>query len=150
MSSSTVLERILALIRKLRAEEPPITTGTGPYRTQSIDHLASDMELVSFIRHHGEGDKDLAVSAIRRIANNLRVQILAMDPDLPPYIRIAALGKLGPSADSLRIMIARTDHDPAVAIVAIQTLHDRTRVKDAYGSVHDVVNLFLRTKYALA
>lgn len=70
------------------------------------------------------------------------LRALAVNPDQPPLVRIDALERLDASGDDMRILIARSDHDPAVAIVALQTLIDQSRLHEARDAVHDIVRLY--------
>jgi|GEM_PF-6592354 len=105
--------------------------------------LNSDAECIAVIRRYMDYE-DLALRAVAKIKSPMRIATLALDPDIQPYIRIAALARLG-SDDDMRIRIARGDHDPAVAISALQTLVDKRRIKEAIDSKHDVVKLYATT-----
>ncbi|QQR60893.1 hypothetical protein IPH19_00255 [Candidatus Uhrbacteria bacterium] len=119
-------------------ESEKTETGIRP----NVEGLKDDSDIIAFIRKHSE-HKDIVIKAIARIRNQLRLQLIALDPDQVPYIRVAALGHIDSTGDDLRILIARSDRDPAVCIVAIQTLHDRRRAQEARDTIHDVVRLFL-------
>lgn len=113
--------------------------------TPNANLLNTDAECISFIRRFMDKE-DAALHAVSKIKSPMRIATLALDPDLQPYIRIAALGRLG-SDDDMRIRIARSDHDPAVAIAALLTLNDKNRIKEAHDAKHDVVRLYASTTY---
>lgn len=119
-------------------ESKKTETGIRP----KIDTLKDDSDIIAFIRKYSE-HQDIVIKAIARIRNQLRLQLIALDPSQVPYIRVAALGRIDSTGDDLRILIARSDHDPAVCIVAIQTLYNRKRAPEARDTIHDVVKLFI-------
>lgn len=142
MGLLNVFHALRRLIRAYRAPElAPESTQTGI--RPNLDSLKDDADCITFIRKYSEHE-DLVVRAVTKIKNLVRLATLALDPDLPPYIRIAAMGRLGAN-DDVRIRIARSDHDPAVAISALQTLLDKTRVKEASDAKHEVVRLYAMT-----
>jgi hypothetical protein len=134
----TRLRRIIRDSVEPFPESEKTETGIRP----KVEGLKDDSEIVAFIRKYSDHE-DVVIKAVGKIRNQLRLQVIALDPDLLPYIRIAALGRLDSSGDDPRIRIARSDRDPAVCIVAIQTLHDRRRAQEARDTIHDVVRLFL-------
>ncbi|MCC7522887.1 hypothetical protein IT407_03755 [Candidatus Uhrbacteria bacterium] len=143
MSSQSVLDRILELVRHFRPERP-VSKPIPREDSISGERLKSDDELVEYVRAHASEEGDGVFRAIRMIRSQDCLVTLAIDPDQPPYVRIASLNHLGSAADSVRIMIARTDHDPAVAISALQTLIDRRRAHEAVDTKHDDVKHYIR------
>lgn len=136
-----LLSRLRRLIRDSvdpYPESEKTETGIRP----KIDGLKDDGEIIAFVMKYSEHE-DVVIKAIAKIRNQLRLQVIALDPDLLPYIRIAALEHLNSTGDDIRIRIARTDRDPGVCVVAIQTLHRKSRATEARDSVHDVVRLFI-------
>lgn len=138
--------KVWSLFRRLRRlfRESPADFYTDSERSgirKKLDQITDDSELIAYIRRHAATESD-AVDAIKRVRNPLRVQLLALDPDLDPFIRIAALNILDASCDDVRIRIARSDHDPAVAIVALQTLSAKHRLREASDAKHDIVRLY--------
>lgn len=119
-------------------ESEKTETGIRP----NVEGLKDDSDIIAFIRKHSE-HKDIVIKAIARIRNQLRLQLIALDPDQVPYIRVAALGHIDSTGDDLRILIARSDHDPDVCIVAIQTLCDKRRAAEASDTIHGMVKLHL-------
>jgi len=113
--------------------------------TPNVNFLNTDAECISFIRRFMDKE-DAVLHAVSKIKSPMRIATLALDPDLQPFIRIAALGRLGPD-DDMRIRIARSDHDPAVAIAALLTLINKKRIKEAHDAKHDVVRLYASTTY---
>jgi hypothetical protein len=131
--------RLRKLIRGFDALElAPESTQTGIRPT--VESLKNDADCIAFIRKYAEHE-NIVVKAVAKVMNPVRLATLALDPDLQPYIRIAALGRLGAN-DDVRIRIARSDHDPAVAISALQTLLDKSRIKEAADAKHEVVRLY--------
>lgn len=137
-----IFRALRSLMRQYRSSElPPESTQTGI--RPNVDSLKDDSDCIAFIRKYSEHE-DVVVRAVAKVVNPVRLATLALDPDLQPYIRIAALGRLGAN-DDVRIRIARSDHDPAVAISALQTLLDKSRIKEASDAKHEVVRLYAST-----
>jgi hypothetical protein len=143
MDSLSVLGRILEFVRAFRPERPTAKRIPRENSTSEI-RLKNDDALIAFIRAHADDEGEEVYRAIRSIKGQDSLVTLAIDPDQQPYIRIAALSHIGAAGDSVRVLIARADHDPAVAIVALQTLFDRKRAREAVDSKHDIVKLYMR------
>ncbi len=142
MSLLRIFRALRSLIRHYQSPElvsESTQTGIRP----NIDSLKDDADCIVFIRKYTDHE-DMVVRAVAKVRNPVRLVTLALDPDLQPYIRIAALGRLGAN-DDVRIRIARSDHDPAVAIAALQTLLDKNRIKEAADAKHEVVRLYAST-----
>ncbi len=128
----------------LQSEQPEITTDTGirPRADKLREKFQNELEAVAYLRRHHDDERGVDI-AIDSIKNMLRLRTLALDPDLQPYIRIAALRRLDHTSDDTRIHIARTEYDPSVAIFAIMSLKDKSRAHEALDSVHEVVKLHI-------
>lgn len=141
-----LMARLSEMIRAFRA---PVTDtayrSDHTSRFKDVSHLLDD-ELIPFIRAN-QSDENMVIPALWRVIDQRRLTALAMDPDLAPYIRIMSLDRLDASGNELRILVARTDHDPGVCVMALKTLHNKRLAKRAADSKHEAVRMHINQEY---
>lgn len=117
-------------------------------RSVSRSDLAvlSQDELIEFISIYAPVNADLAITAMRLVKQRLRLKNFAINPDLPPLVRLAAIRIHGD--DATNALIARADHDPDLAAEAARCIKDPETLLTASDSVHSSVISIIRSRCA--
>ncbi len=151
MGLSDFFKNFPTLARQAAQEDgriPEIDQPPAPILRRDLSTL-DDAQLIDIARRYMHTHEDLAVAAISKVKKQMRLRLIAMDPDMTDVVRMCAIGRLREDSDETCAMIARADHNPVIAHFAASNIKSRRWLETCQDIRHEVTRAFVQMKLAL-